>query len=100
MTHPAVLFCQAATAHASAQSANMDGRLARSEPQFVQTMLLSREAIDRSHDLLARFQGGADPAAARPAVALSDIPVAILKSITGKFVGRKSDRLWRVKAIS
>jgi hypothetical protein len=78
----------------------MDGRLARSEPDFVQTMLLSREAIDRSRDLLARFQVGADKAAAQPAVALSDVPVAILKSIMGKFVGQESDRHSRTKVIS
>ena len=84
MPHPAVLFCQIATARASAQCATVDGRLARSESEFIQTMRMSREAVARSRDVLAGFEPSVRKSLAlRPAAKFSDMTVATLKSVIG-----------------
>jgi hypothetical protein len=84
MTHPDIFFCLLATDQASQQCADIDGRLARSERGFIETIAMSRHAIAHSRRLLARFQVGGDALAPRMRTSFSDVSEAVLKSIANK----------------
>ena len=56
MSHPAVLACAILTSETARQSTKIDARFAASEPKTMEVVASSREAIERSRDLLSKLK--------------------------------------------